>query len=249
MVLFGSFFGICAILGTRVVLRNRNVRKFVRGVKQRTEHAEQRGFMVRETPVVRPQRNPRASAVEMQQVRSLLREAEKTAARRQYDETEKILIQALTVKPNFLDARAQLAKLYLLTDRDAKAEALYRELLLDANDISFHANLGLACYKQEKYEEACAAYLSALDLDPKSPERAAALGRACIAAHRLTEAAELLERATERLARDTELLRMLAECYEHMGNPRAAEETYRKIHRLQPYDEQVKEKLSMLALV
>ncbi len=227
------------------MLRNRNVRQFVRGVRQRTAHAEQRGFLMKETPVAKPPRNPRASAVEMQQVRSLLREAEKTAARRQYDATEKILIQALTVKPNFPDARAQLAKLYLLTERDAKAEALYRELLLDMRDVSFHANLGLACYKQGKYDEACAAYASALDLDPKNPERAAALGRACIAARRLAEAAELLERATERLARDTELLRMLAECYEHMGNPRAAEETYRKIHRLQPYDEAIKQKIAL----
>ncbi len=234
------------MLGIRVALRNRNVRKFVRGIRQRTDSARERGFMFEETQVEKPRRNSRTSAVEMQQVRSLLREAEKTSTRRRFDDTEKILIQALTIKPGYINARAQLAKLYLLTDRDAKAEALYREILQDANDVSFHANLGLACYKQGKFEESYSAYQGALSLDPKNPERFAALGRACIAAKKLPEAAELLERATERLSRDTELLHMLAECYERIGNMQLAGETYARIHRLQPYDDAVKKKVASL---
>ena len=233
----------------RVALRNRNVRKFVRGVKQRTEKAKERGLSMRETRVEKVRLSPRASAIAMQKARSLVREAEKAIARRSYDEAERLLIQVLTADPNSSEGQAHLAKLYIKTDRNAKAEALYRELLVEQTDVSFHANLGLACYKQGKYEEACQAYQEALNLDSKNPERAAALGRACIAAKRFDEAAELLEFATERLARDVALLTILAECYERLGKKGEAQDTYQKIHRLQPYDEAIKEKITALSAV
>ena len=237
------------ILGTRVALHNRNVRKFVRGVRLRTEKARERGLSTKETRVEKPRRNTRASAIEMQRVRLLLREAEKLNARREYLQSEKVLIQALTLDPRSVQTRAELGKLYLLTDRSAKAEALYRELLAESSDISFHSNLGLACYRQEKFDAACTAYKDAYALDPRNPERAAALGRACMAASRLQEATEHMEKAAERLARDTDLLRMLAECYERLGHNRAAENAYMRIHRLQPYDKDVKDKIAELASV
>ena len=56
------------------------------------------------------------------------------------------------------------------------------KLLKERDEVSFHANLGLAYYRQGKYVDACFAYQEALNLDPKNPARAAALGRACIAA-------------------------------------------------------------------
>lgn len=247
LVLFGSFFGICIILGMRVALKNRNVRKFVRSVTRRTAKAQKRGLTMHETRIERPTKNPRASAIDMQKVRTLLREADKAEARRQYDEVEHLLIQALTLSADSLEARAKLAKLYLVTDRDAKAEALYREILGESNAVSIHANLGLACYKQGKYEHACISYQEALILDPKNPERAAALGRSCIAARRYRDATEFLEKACERLSRDTELLHLLGDCYEKLGDLKAAEDAYERIHRLQPYDEGVKQKLSSLA--
>lgn len=247
LVLFGSFFGICAILGVRVALKNRNVRKFVRGVSRRTEKARERGLTMRETRIEKPKKNPRASAVDMQKLRSLLREVEKVGARKKYDEVERLLIQALTISPESIEARAELAKLYLVMDRDAKAEALYRELLADSNDVSFHSNLALSCYKQGKYEASCVSYQEALNLDPRSPERAAALGRACMAATHYKEAVDLFEKAAERLSRDTELLMMLGESYEKMGDLKGAEDAYYRIHRLQPYNEAIKQKLSTLA--
>ena len=247
IVLFGSFFAICAILGMRVALRHRSVRRFVRSMTQRTESARERGLAFEETPVERPRKNSRASAVELQKLRILLRESEKSSARGNFDDTEKLLIQALTVSPASIEARAQLAKLYLQTQREAKAEALYRELIAECDDVSFFANLGLSCYRLAKYEDARAAYAAALERDSKNPERIAALGRACMAAGSFAEAAALMEKASERLARDTELLHVLAECYERLGDSLRAQDTYRRIHRLQPYDEAVKEKISALA--
>lgn len=246
-VLFGSFFGICVILGARVALKHRTVRRFVRSMTLRADKARERGLQLHETVIDRPTQNPRASAVALQKLRMLLREAEKASMRGQNDETEKLLIQALTVGPNSVEARAHLGKLYLQTSRESKAEALYRELIAECDDVTFHANLGLTCYRLGKYEDARTAYAAALERDAKNPERMAALGRASMAAGHHAEAASLLEKASERLARDTELLHVLGRCYELMGDSKCAGETYRRIHRLQPYDEAIKQKIATLS--
>ncbi|MDD4628082.1 MAG: tetratricopeptide repeat protein [Candidatus Peribacteraceae bacterium] len=248
LVLFGSLLGICLILGGRVVMRHHFVRRFVRGIRQRTDLAEERGAVIlEETKIEKPRKNPRVSAIEMQQVRSLTREAEKALAQMKFDDAERLFIQALTINPEAFDVQAQLAKLYLLTDRDHKAEAMYRQLLQRHDDISYHANLGLAYYRQGKYVESCFAYQEALNRDPKAPERSAALGRACIAAQRYEEAAPLLDKAIARLSRDTALMHLLAECYLQLGHTDRAEEVYRRINKLEPYDESVKKKISALA--
>lgn len=247
-VLVGSFLGICALLGLRLLLRQRTVRRFVRSIRQRLQLAEQRGALaVEETPMPKPAKSPRMSAIELQQVRLLMRTAEKSLAQGKIEDGERALIQALTIQPHAHDVRAELAKLYLTTERESKAEAMYRELLLHRDDVSFHANLGLAYYRQQKYVEACQAYQEALNRDAKNPERSSALGRACIAARRFEEAAPLLEKASLFLTRDTELLHLLAECYLQLNQREKAEDAYRRINRLEPYDEDVKAKLQSIA--
>jgi tetratricopeptide (TPR) repeat protein len=201
-----------------------------------------------EKRVERP-KSPRASAIDMQQVRTIARQAEKALAQQNPEEAERLFIQALTIQPNAADVQAQLAKLYLTTDRENKAEAMYKELLTRNDDVSFHSNLGLAYYRQGKFIEACQAYQEALNRDPQTPERTSALGRACIAAKRFEEAAPLLEKASQRLSRDVQLLHLLAECYIQLGRPDKAEEAYRRINKLEPYNEEVKSKITALAQV
>ena len=243
-----ALFGIAGLFGSRVLLKNRAVRRFVRSVKMRFQSAEDRGAEFMEERVVeKPRKNPRTSAVELQKVRSLLRTAEKEIALQNHAEAEHLLIQALTINPEMIETQAELAKLYLTTGREAKAEALYKELSQKRKDAAFYSNLGLAYYMQSKYVEACYAYQEALNLDPQTPERSASLGRACIAARRFSDAAPLLEKALARMAKDTELLHILAECYVQLGENAKAEEAYRRINKIEPYNEGVKQKISALA--
>lgn len=248
LVFIGSLLGILILLGVRLLLRQRTVRRFVRSLRQRFESAEHRGAMlVEETKFEKPRKSPRTSAIELQQVRSLVHTAEKAWKQGKFEEVERLLIQALTIHPQDHSVRAQLAKLYLTTERENKAEAMYRELLQQCDDVSFHSNLGLAYYRQAKYVDACYAYQEALNRDPKNPERCAALGRACIAAQRFEEAAPLLEKACTFLTRDTELLNLLAECYLQLNQREKAEETYRRLNRLEPYNEEVKAKMRSIS--
>jgi Flp pilus assembly protein TadD len=248
IVFITAFCGIVMLLAGRALLRNHSVRRLVRSMKMRFHSVEERGAaLVEERSLKKPRKNPRTSAIELQKVRSLMRAAEKEIALQNFSEAEHLLIQALTINPDTIETQAELAKLYLSTHREAKAEALYKELTAKRDDVSFFANLGLSYYMQAKYVDACFAYQEALNRDAQTPERSAALGRACIAAQRFKEAAPLLEKAISRLSRDTELLHLLAECYIQLGENAKAEETYRRINRIEPYNEGVKQKITALS--
>lgn len=248
VVFFAALFGIVVLFSGRMLFRTRSVRRLVRSMKMRFQSVKDRGaILVEERVVDRPRKNPRTSAIDLQKVRSLMRAAEKEIALHNHAQAEHLLIQALTINADATETQAELAKLYLTTGREAKAEALYKELVRKRDDISFFANLGLAYYMQGKYVDACFAYQEALNRDPQTPERSAALGRACIAARRYKDAAPLLEKAILRLSRDTELLHLLAECYVQMGENEHAEKTYRRINKIEPYNEGVKQKISALS--
>lgn len=228
-------------------MRNRSVRKFVRSVKQRADSAESRGAdWMKETMVKETRPTPRKSAVELQEMRSLLRSADKAESQKKYDDAEKLYIKALTIVPDAVEAQARLARLYLQTNRAQKSVNLYLQILQEQEDVSYYANLGLGYYSLERYEEASQAYAQALAKDPANPDRMAALGRAYVAAHRLEEAAPYLEKAAARLSRDTELLSLLAECYRQLDDLENAKLTYMRLNKIEPYNEEVKQKLGEL---
>lgn len=246
LVLCGSIAGLCVLLSARVYFQQRKVRSFVQSVEKRTASAEERG-MGGEEQVLDREKNTRSSAIELQKIRALVYKAEKAVARGIQNEAEHFYIQALTVNPNAHHVQAALAKLYLEMGRSAKAEALYKEALRNCEDPTYYANLGLVYYQQEKYDLACFAYREAYMRDVQNPDRAFTLGRACMAARQHEDAADFLEKASVRLSRNTELLRLLANCYEQLGQRDNASDVYKKINRLEPYDQEVKARLAALA--
>jgi tetratricopeptide (TPR) repeat protein len=183
----------------------------------------------------------------MQEVSVLVREAEKAFMRGKFDDVERKYIKALTINAGAFNVQAELAMFYLKTGREAKAEALYRELINFEDDASHYSNLGLAAERQGKYARACHAYEQSLKRDSDSPERMIDLGRVYAVAGRHENAVPILEKAAKRRARDVDLLHLLAESYLQMGLNSKATELYRTINKLRPYDEEVKAKISTLA--
>ncbi|MBT7929143.1 tetratricopeptide repeat protein [Candidatus Peregrinibacteria bacterium] len=181
-------------------------------------------------------------------MRSLLRRADKAEAQKKYDEAEKLYIQALTIFPDAFEAQAQLARLYLQTNRESKAVAIYQQLIQEHDNVSYYSNLGLAHFRLGQFTEACDFYNRALLKDPSSPDRCSALGRAYIAADKIEKAIPLLKKAVERMPRDTELLSDLASCYLHCGDSANARIIYSQINKLEPYNESVKQKLKELRI-
>lgn len=246
-VLIGSFLGLCAAFSFHALLRQRIVRRFVRGLHIQFRSLQERGaHLLEETQAQRPLRLSRVPSATFQKVCSLLRTAQRLQASGKDEDVERTLIQALTIEPRTSAVQEKLAELYLLTGRENKAEAMYGELLHSSDDASHYAALGLAEYRQGKFAESCISYGEALKRDPKNAERAATLGRALVAIQRYREAIPHLEKATTAIC-DTELLHLLAECHLRTGEIKKAEESLSRLHHIEPYNTEVKEKLLSLA--
>jgi cytochrome c-type biogenesis protein CcmH/NrfG len=248
LVLIASAAGIVLLFLIRSTLQSHNVRRIVRAVRRGfSSYEERKAHMMHESALRKIEPVPRNSVAHLQQVRTLLRKAERALLRRDGNTAERTLIHALTLQPEARDVKIMLARLYLDTSRAQKAEVLYRELLCEAQEPSLLAYMGLACMKQRKFEEAREAYAEALRLKPRDPHYAGDLGRAHMALRRFEEAAALFERALESAPRDMNLLHLLGQCYMQSQEPEKAEETYRRINRLEPGNEDVKGKIAALA--
>lgn len=85
----------------------------------------------------------------------------------------------------------QLGKAYLATDRADQAEAVYRKAANEApDDPDIHIGLGLALEQQERYAEACEAFLAGIRLRPEDPKGSHFLGRTLANLGRYQEATE-----------------------------------------------------------
>ncbi len=242
LLLAGLGFGVA--FGSQRILDRQKVKTVVRSVQTNTDAAIKKGQFVRKPLTSRPVDNPRTSAINLHEVGKLMREVEMALVQNRLAEAETFLIRALTLRPDYAPAQAELAKLYLQTAREPKAEALYEELVTANSDAEYYSELGLTYFVQGKYIEACAAYQEALNLDPDTPERSASLAHACMYAKRFQEAAALFEKAAAHLDKNTEILNLLAECYMKLGKPMQAEHIFKQVQALDPYNEEVKQRLS-----
>lgn len=250
MVYIIVLLGSCSIIGIYIVsqqyVRKRAVRSFVRGVTSRMEKAHERGEYIHNPIKEVRKKSARTTAVAVQEVRTILKKIDHAMRQKDFPLVERLYIQALTVKPDAYDIQASLAKLYLQTGREHKAEALYREVVEYCQDPTYLANLGLTYYQLQKFDLAADAYAHALAKDTQSPERELDLARALFACGEYEKAVTHLEKASIRLWRDTELLSMLAEAYEQLQKRDLALDSYKKINRVQPYNQDVKEKIALL---
>ena len=130
LVMIVSATGIASLFLLRGILRSRNARRIVRHVRQGFSKVEQRNVkLIPDSPIQKSLKSPRGRAIEMQQARTHLKDAERSLAKKDIKAAERSLIQALTLQPESTDIKVQLARVYLETCREPKAEAFYHELL------------------------------------------------------------------------------------------------------------------------
>ncbi len=122
-------------------------------------------------------------------------------------DAEPLLLAALVMRPDFADARFQLANLYNETERLSAAEAEFRGLLEDHPDhAGARVNLGGVLLKQARAGEAAEVLAAALDDAPEDHVTAGRLALAFLAAGRLEEGWRLFEGRLLHEAHATNLL-------------------------------------------
>jgi len=96
-------------------------------------------------------------------------------------EAEEFLKESIRLKPDFLDASADLSTLYIKQGKLNSAEKVLSEILkYHPKEINLHFSLGLVLKEQKKYLEAITHFREVVILDENNAEALNYLGECCI---------------------------------------------------------------------
>jgi type IV pilus assembly protein PilF len=100
--------------------------------------------------------------------------------RERFDLSEQHYKRALSLQPNFTDAKNNLARVYIETSQNRLAEALLKEVLLDLTYVDFpraYANYGVLEFNRKRYKVAINYLKRALEKDRENCYTHVYLGR------------------------------------------------------------------------
>ncbi len=178
-----------------------------------------------------------------------MRKADLAIAKKQWKDSKRYLIQAISVAKEEMIPSLKLAKVYVESGDFRKAETLYRRLLeIDFENPDIYENLGKIFTKKRRYKEAIQAFVRAVELDEKDDQNFLALGRLYHLLMRYSLAAECFRRAAELKPREVEYLFLLADSCGSDDDLDNALFTYERILTIEPYNERAKNKAGDLRL-
>lgn len=118
--------------------------------------------------------------------------------RERYEISERHYLQAISYRPDYTEAKNNLARVYTETGQYRKAEPLLQEALKDLtyNDYpSVYANYGILEFKRKRYSMATTYLKKSLEIDRENCLTQVYLGRSYLEMNELTLATDQLEKA------------------------------------------------------
>jgi len=136
--------------------------------------------------------------VDADAVKQLFEEAEVAFRAGKLDETEKKLIELISISPKYAEAFELLGRVYMQTKDYALARETFLHVLkLSPKNASTYASLGEVSELEEKTEAAFEAYKKAMELSPNNPKYLDFFISVAITSGNFDEAKEALERLKE----------------------------------------------------
>lgn len=151
------------------------------------------------------------------------------------------VIAGLSIDKFDKDLNVLLASLYESDGEYAKAELIYKDLIvLHENDPEIYLRLGNTLYAQEKYEVAYEVYRRLLLIDESNFE---ALEMFAMAAYRLEKYDDVIaaaRRYVKKFPASIDMLHLLADASLRVGDRPEALVVLKKIQNMEPYNAEVK---------
>lgn len=170
--------------------------------------------------------------------KEFMRKAEFFLAKKEWENAQTFLIQALSLSKNEIPVLLKLAGVSLELKETHKAEHFYERLLeLGAELPDVYLNLAKIQTQKKHYKEAIKYLVKAVELNEKDDGSLAQLGKLYQLLMRPGLAAECFRRAAELKPREVDYLFLLAEACKADEDFDNALFTYEKILLLEPYNE------------
>ena len=137
----------------------------------------------------------------------------------EHDESLKLWLKAIELKPEQADIHQRLGALYFDSDRHDEAIAAWQKVLdLEPSRVGTHYDLGRVLYAGKEYERAVAAWQQTIDLDPNFPEVYYNIGNALYQLRRYGLALGAYLKALDRDPQNREILSQVVRVQSEMGN-------------------------------
>lgn len=214
------------------------------------EHAVPSGLKQEDYEVTAKEMIPSEDTVDPKLIvkgENLFKKAELELKRGNLEDTEKLLIQAISMNPSHLDSHAKLASIYMSQQSYGKAELIYRKLVIALpEEALFHSNLGMSLFAQKKYFDAKQSYEKALEIDDQRTGRYCSLSRIHFELGDYEDAILNIEKALQLDPDNVEYGLVLANYHKEVGNKEKAKDIVNNILEHFPESEDAKEMLKEL---
>jgi tetratricopeptide (TPR) repeat protein len=131
------------------------------------------------------------------------------------DEAENLIKELLLKKPNDVDLKYRLGKVYLDKGQLNEAGEIFRQVLqMDPNNASAHNGLANLYFRKRMYNEAMTEFQLAIKLNPDFTDVNLDLGNAYFQSGKYTDASRYFKRYTELSPKDAAGHYMLAKSYQ-----------------------------------
>lgn len=170
--------------------------------------------------------------------RTMFKRAEAFLGKGDLNDTEKLLIQSLSLDPSNLEAYNKLGLIYLKQNQYKKAEMLFRKLVSAKSDeASYHSNLGLTLYHQQQLPEAKSCYEKAIELDHGRAGRYFSLGKILHEMNETDKALVHFQKALDMDPKNLDYLLTLAQFYQEQGTTTEAKHILGEVLAMFPDNE------------
>src|SRR5690606_7886941 len=157
------------------------------------------------------------------------------------EEALKTLIQIISLDENHRKANELLARLYLKSGRNKKAELIYKQLIdLYPFDPEYYSCLAHSFFQRHQFKMATEYYEKSLQLDKNNPTRYINLGHVFSTRKDFVTSLEYYMKAHRMDVRNIELMFLITELCLQNSDPITAREYLHRILDYEPYNQQAK---------
>lgn len=175
------------------------------------------------------------------EIQKILRKVEMLLSTNDFENAEKLLVEALAFDADDEEVNSLLAFVYMKRKKYTKAESIYIHLVeLNVQDPSVYGNLAKVLEAQENYDQAARAYKEAIKRDPHNAARYYQFGLLLLQIESRGEAIEAFENAVRFDTRNTKYLFALGESYLATDTNSLAAKVFERILDIEPYNEKAK---------
>lgn len=175
------------------------------------------------------------------EIQKILRKVEMLLSGNDFENAEKMLVEALAFDPDDEEVNSLLAFVYMKRKKYTKAESIYIHLVeMKVQDPSIYGNLAKVLEAQENYDQAVRAYKESIKRDPHNAARYYQLGSLLLQMGSTGEAIEAFENAVRFDTRNTKYLFALGEGYLQTDANSLGAKVFERILDIEPYNEKAK---------